>query len=76
MTRLVDPDDLIDAGTVASLLGLSSRNAVSVYRSRYPDFPEPVVHRGTCVLWLRPQLIAWAEASGRGPKHRGGVQPA
>ena len=68
VARLIDADDLIDAGTVAQLLGLSSRNAVSVYRSRYSDFPAPVVNRGTCVLWLRADLDAWAKSSGRAPK--------
>ena len=32
-------DALIDAGEVASILGLAHRNSVSTYRSRYVDFP-------------------------------------
>lgn len=61
---LIDPDDLIDSRQVAELLGLSSHRAVSVYRSRYDDFPSPVVVRseGQCVLWNRVDLEGWIEA--------------
>jgi predicted DNA-binding transcriptional regulator AlpA len=66
VSELVDPADLIDAGVVAELLGLSSRKAVSVYRSRYPDFPAPRVERGErIVLWLRQDVEAWAETRAR-----------
>jgi len=61
MAEPVDPDDLIDAGVVADVLGLSSRNAVSVYRARYPDFPRPRINRGTCVLWLRQEIEGWSQ---------------
>lgn len=61
MGRLHDLDDLIDAEQAAEILGLSSRGAISVYRRRYPDFPEPVIVRGSgrCQLWLRQDLEAW-----------------
>jgi hypothetical protein len=65
MARRIDPDDLIDAAGVAELLGLASRSVVSVYRSRYPDFPYPAVERGQCRLWLRSDIEAWASATGR-----------
>jgi predicted DNA-binding transcriptional regulator AlpA len=66
VTELIDPGDLIDAGAVAELLGLSSRNAVSVYRRRYEDFPAPRVERGqNVVLWLRQDVVAWAEERGQ-----------
>lgn len=60
---LIDPDDLIDSRQVAEMLGLSSHRAVSVYRSRYSDFPQPLVLRseGQCVLWHRPDVAAWLE---------------
>jgi predicted DNA-binding transcriptional regulator AlpA len=57
---LVESDDLLDANEVAELLGLSNRTAISVYRSRYPDFPEPVVVKAACWLWLRGDIEAWA----------------
>ncbi len=46
MGRKVDVDDLLDVHAVAEFLGLSQRNAVSVYRRRYPDFPAPIVDFG------------------------------
>lgn len=57
---LVDPEDLINATEVASVLGLAHREAVSTYRRRYDDFPEPTISKGTCVLWLRQDVEAWA----------------
>jgi predicted DNA-binding transcriptional regulator AlpA len=53
-------DNLLDTAEVADLLGLSSRAAVIVYRKRYPDFPEPAIKKGRCLLWLRPDIEAWA----------------
>jgi hypothetical protein len=63
----VDTDDLIDAAGVADLLGLGHRRAVSTYRGRYPDFPQPVIDMGvgTCLLWRRQDVKAWARATGR-----------
>ena len=59
MAKPIDPDDLIDAEGVAEILGLSSRNAVAVYRGRYPDFPVPAVERGQCRLWLQQDIRSW-----------------
>ena len=56
----VDVDDLVDASTVASILGLSNPNGVSVYQRRYDDFPRPLVSQGRCRLWLRQEIEAWA----------------
>jgi len=65
--RKVDLEDLIDASTVAALCGLYGPRAVSTYRSRYNDFPEPVrtSEGGRCLLWLRQDVEAWARATGR-----------
>ena len=62
MAKKIDPDDLIDAAGVAEILGLSSRNAVGVYRGRYADFPDPAVERGQCRLWLQQDIQSWLEA--------------
>jgi glutathione-regulated potassium-efflux system ancillary protein KefG len=62
MAKKVDPDELIDTNEVALVLGLASRNAVNVYRGRYIDFPEPVVQRGKCLLWHRPDVVRWARS--------------
>lgn len=63
MPELVNPDDLVDAQTVAALLGLSSRTSVSTYRHRHADFPVPVVDMGAgrCLLWLRADVEAWRD---------------
>jgi predicted DNA-binding transcriptional regulator AlpA len=65
----VNTADLLDAGEVAQILGLSSANGVSVYRGRYDDFPAPVIEKasGKCVLWRREDVEAWARATGRPP---------
>jgi len=39
----LDPADLIDANDVAKIIGISRGSNVSIYRRRYPEFPEPVV---------------------------------
>ena len=64
---LIDPGDLLDSHDVAALLGLGSPRAVSVYRSRYDDFPAPLIEKGTgrCVLWRRQDVEAWARGRGR-----------
>lgn len=66
MGRQVDLDDITDTAGVAELLGLShrsGRNTVSIYRRRYPDFPQPVVDlgNGRCLLWLRTEIVAWRD---------------
>jgi len=61
----VDTDELIDSVGVAAILGLANYRAVSVYRARYDDFPEPVLVTGRCLLWRRPDVEAWARATGR-----------
>ena len=54
-------DALIDAGEVASILGLAHRNSVSTYRSRYLDFPagRPAPGGGRSRLWTREEILAW-----------------
>jgi predicted DNA-binding transcriptional regulator AlpA len=61
----VNPADLIGPAEVAALIGLSNHNGVSVYRRRYGDFPEPVIEKGHCLLWLRQDIEAWARKTGR-----------
>jgi predicted DNA-binding transcriptional regulator AlpA len=60
MAELIDPDDLLDAGAVAELLGLASGAVISVYRNRYEDFPKPRVEKGRCRLWLRSDVEGWS----------------
>ena len=69
MVPKVNTEDLIDAHGVAEILGLSQRTSVSIYQKRYPDMPRPVVNLGSgrSLLWLRPEILRWARATGRNP---------
>lgn len=60
----IDPADLLDASEVAELLELSSSRSVSTYRSRYDDFPTPILEKsaGKCLLWLRQDIEQWARS--------------
>lgn len=62
----VDPADLLTAREVADVLGLKYREAIATYRKRYKNFPEPIVTKGTCVLWDRRDIEAWSN----GPRER------
>jgi glutathione-regulated potassium-efflux system ancillary protein KefG len=61
MGRRVDVDDLVDATGVARLLKLTHRNSVSLYLTRYPEMPRPVVDipASRIRLWLRSEIVAW-----------------
>jgi glutathione-regulated potassium-efflux system ancillary protein KefG len=68
---LIATEDLIDAQEVASMLGLSQRNSVSLYLKKYVDMPRPVIDLGPNRphLWLRPEIEKWL--ADRGPVRRG-----
>lgn len=73
-----DPDDLIDASEVAEILGLSHRNSVSTYRTRYRDFPpgRPAPGGGRMRLWPRREILAWRESfAARQGSPDGGIHP-
>lgn len=72
MGRRIDVEQLVDAGTVAAMLGLRHRNTVASYRHRYADFPSPVVSaaEGRCKLWYRPDVARWAERRAKAGKVR------
>ena len=59
---ILDTNDLVDSTAVAEMLHLGNSRAVSTYRGRYVDFPQPVVDMGAgrCLLWLRADIDAWA----------------
>lgn len=67
VARLVDLDDLLDAQDVAELIGLTNPGGLPTYRARYDDFPEPVWRSrgGRCQLWLRQDVVGWAQKTGR-----------
>lgn len=64
MTRMIDADDVIDAREIATMLGLSHSNTVSLYQRRYPDMPRPVIDmgQGRCKLWLRAEIETWSSS--------------
>ena len=72
MGRLVNVDDLVDAQGVAEILGLAQRESVSLYQRRYPDMPRPIINFGPrrLLLWLRPEIEAWAQRTGRKARPR------
>lgn len=61
----IDADDLIDATSVAKILGLASRTSVSVYQRRYPTMPHPLIDlgRGRAKLWSRRAVTSWASSA-------------
>jgi predicted DNA-binding transcriptional regulator AlpA len=67
MAPQVNSEDLIDSEEVAQILGLSHRNSVFGYLTRYPDMPRPVVElgRGRVRLWLRTEVEQWARGRRR-----------
>ncbi len=78
MSLRVRVQDLIDAREVAELLGLAHRNTVSKYQSRYPDMPRPVVNLGPGrpMLWLRPEIERWQNATAMAGRTRLGRRPS
>jgi len=62
MRRMVAVEDLIDARTVASMVGLAHSNSVATYLHRYADFPRPVFDRPRCKVWSRNDVAAWVKS--------------
>ncbi len=68
---MVAVEDLIDATTVASILGLSHSNSVTTYLHRYSDFPRPVFDGPRCKVWSRRDIAAWGKSHKRRRAHQG-----
>jgi len=62
VARKIDPDELVDQGEAAAIIGLGNPKGVSVYRKRYEDFPRPVIEKGRCLLWLRADVEMWVRS--------------
>ena len=58
----VDPDDLVGAVEVQSILRLSHPSSVTTYLKRYPDFPRPMVDQSESRIRLRRDIIEWHRA--------------
>lgn len=65
MGRMVAVEDLIDATTVASILGLAHSNSVATYLHRYEDFPRPVFDGPRCKVWSRVDVGVWLKSHER-----------
>jgi hypothetical protein len=85
MGRLVDVDDLIDAGEVAELCGQANRKAVAAALGKrvgwWREFPAPVIDRPPSRFWLRSEVQAWEDRRRRnplkpGPRKASGAEPA
>ena len=58
-------DQLVGTAEIAERLGLRQSETVHSWRRRYPDFPEPVAKLKRTMLWLWPEVEAWAKRTGR-----------
>ena len=65
MGRRVDLDDLVGAAEIAARLGVARTQVVHVWRKRHADFPEPVTVLSQTLVWLWPEVEAWAKRTGR-----------
>jgi hypothetical protein len=61
-------DDLVGAQEIADRLDVSRPQVIHVWRSRHPDFPEPVTRLSMGYLWSWPDVERWAKATGRLPR--------
>lgn len=62
---------LLDSRQVAERMGLSSADAMPVYRKRFPDFPRPVIDRSTHRrFWLPATIDAFMAANPRPVRNR------
>ena len=64
VARKVDPGDLVVVAEIAQRLGCSVQ-AVHAWKRRYSNFPDPVAHLSMGLLWVWPDVVRWAKATGR-----------
>lgn len=64
---MLDADDLIDANSVAEIVGLTRTAGVFVYQKRYADMPRPVLDLGPhkVKLWSRNEIELWVANRGQ-----------
>jgi hypothetical protein len=68
--RKVDADQLVGAAEIADRLGVARPQVVHLWRTRYPDFPEPVAQLRQALVWYWPDIERWARRTGRRLKAR------
>jgi hypothetical protein len=67
MVRRIDVTQLVGATEIAERLGVKYR-VVHDWRRRHDDFPAPVAHLKTALIWAWPDVETWAKQTGRLPK--------
>ena len=65
MAGKVNMNDLVSASEIAARLGSGRTSYVHTLRRRHPDFPKPQGKMGNSLVWLWPEVEAWARATGR-----------
>jgi predicted DNA-binding transcriptional regulator AlpA len=66
--RRLDVDQLVGTTEIAQRLGVKRQGVVHDWRRRHADFPKPVAHLKTALVWYWPDVRKWAKATGRLPK--------
>jgi predicted DNA-binding transcriptional regulator AlpA len=61
--------DLVGVAEIAQLLGVSRQRVHQLLRDR-PDFPESVAELVAGRIWLRTEVLTWAETWDRRPGRR------
>ena len=65
MGRRLDVDRLVGATEIAERLGVARPQVIHEWRRRHADFPQPVAHLRTALVWYWPDVERWARRTGR-----------
>jgi hypothetical protein len=63
--RKVNVNDLVGAAEIAERIGGTKPRTVHQWHRRYSDFPEPVAKLQQALVWVWPDVEAWAKRTGR-----------
>jgi predicted DNA-binding transcriptional regulator AlpA len=58
MTKMINADDVVGVGEIAERFG-QSKNTIGNWRSRYEDFPAPVLVLGMGMAYLWSEVRDW-----------------
>lgn len=61
----MDVDDLVGAAEIAERLGVKRPQVIHEWRRRHSDFPTPIAHLKTALIWDWREVDLWARNSGR-----------
>jgi predicted DNA-binding transcriptional regulator AlpA len=65
MNDKIATKDLVGAFEISNRLGMSHHAIVHVWRSRYADFPKPVLVLHAGMIWNWKEVEAWARKTKR-----------